>query len=515
MVLAQWLERGLGQLLAPDASYDSQADVIDTASPLWQTLAPDPNFALDKTLSSSSTTATHPPPPHAFRQATGGDTVLFSTPAQGGGGSGTPMSSSTSNNNFFQSPHDLPRALQEEIVKASFDTAHMAKRNGKYRNDAKNLFAYALQKKAPDPKVKDKLWRLLQNDLQQHAENVKLLSLDNNDQQQQQQQAQAPPPPLYEARSFALGSACPDGLTPLQAAAQSGAYDVAQILLQLGSLQQQKNDNGNNDDDDDDKRMVVLRHQLQRTNLYGQTAKHLAAQFHREEMVDLIQQYEQLLFSNQSRQQQQQQHYNPFAAPTVVPPPPLEDTIDVMGRTPWGTLMTSPPPNRGKTNNNNDSASASLRSKLFSPKDKSLIGNSSPAPTLLRTQVYPDIDTVHGTAQINGTRGFTEDALFYTQWQYPCNNTNKNESCGFFIVCDGTLLYGYTTIFMICDTLFFFFSLKKYGVVAHSHTLIFVSLARSIFKDMAIAGQLLHSLLANYHKSCAKPWKTCRPMMIH
>jgi Ankyrin repeats (3 copies) len=408
MVLAQWLERGLGQIFAPDPSYKSQADIIDSQSSLWQTLAPDPNFSPEKKASSSSASVAATPPPHAFR-----------TPpkSRGGGGSGSERPMWTSPGGKITRPKDLPPQLQEEMLQASIDTAAMATRNGKYQKDAKKLLGCASQKRLVNAATKEELIQLLQNDLKQHKEHVKLLLEEGGTGEGQ--------PPLYDARTLNAGMACPDGYTPLQAAARSGVIEVAQMLLQLNEM-----------DDVDNNDNAVLRRQLQRTNLYGQTAKHLAAQNHHEDIVDLIQQYEQSLLNQPlDEHNNDNNRYNPFASPAIAQQQRnnFQDSIDVTGKTPFDTLLTSPAP-KGKNKNMN-----SLRNKLLSPNNMNLFGSPAPAHSmlLLRSVAYPDIHTVHATAHLNGMRINNEDALFATTWQYMDKNTRERCPVGFFIVCDG------------------------------------------------------------------------------
>ena len=387
MVIAQWLERGLGQWVAPDGTYEAQPDQMDTQSEVWQIMAPDPNFSswelpytsartprgqlstsendddeLTTVFLSPTPVKWNPRKPYQQRRQEEPSVSLqkgqgrHDMPGQGlfaGTQDGQEYNKDGDNNdNEEQQQEEERRWVQEQILMASRDTMYMKQRNAKFRDQATKLLQYCCSQVG---NLQDKSLQKIQKLLQTNAKRLQATDY-------------AEPNLLVQARSHGMGNACPDGHTPLHAAALAGQTAAAQLLF--ASAQ-------NDCDDDHNHNNETVQIMLEQTNLFGQTALHIAAAHGQVEMVQFLQEQEQRLLQQQEQPQQpsiKQEHNDdddekkeantpttttgtvttPTAmTTTTTTPPPNEGTPttttttttpvgDVTGQTAWGTAMTSP-----------------------------------------------------------------------------------------------------------------------------------------------------------------------------
>ncbi|KAL7577361.1 hypothetical protein ACA910_002093 [Epithemia clementina (nom. ined.)] len=537
MVLAQWLERGLGQLVAPDGSYEQQPppeDPMDTRSELlWQFMAPDPDFAAAAAPtpdSSSDTTAARrggPPPRQVFddddssfhRESPPAATVLcihchLETPIHSNNNDNnvvatpkTQHSSSWSSSSLSLSlslsskktnlntgdryepatiflsptqakwksssrrqstllspttttttptpptPTPLPVVLlQERVWAASQDTWYMQQRNAEFQQNADRLFKCCSSSQVLQEKALASVQRILQANqtrcaMTQHAE----------------------PNLLLQARSYNLGSHCPDGYTILQAAAKANQVQVAGLVWQHAAATTASEQQPQQQQQQHDHPYDIRRELLEQTNLYGQTALHIAAGNGQVEMAQFLQQKEQELMLSSLQQQtptsqnekqdrgaaaavvatpqQQQQQQVQFTTPSSTSTTPAQD---VAGITAWGTAMTSPNPKARKhrqrldallstplqqyqqqRKNKTTAAISSLQSKLetLSLGEPNRDKNTSPSSLFEVHQARAPLDFWYTTAHLDGQRVWNEDAILCTPLEF-CQ--------GFlFLICDG------------------------------------------------------------------------------
>jgi hypothetical protein len=132
---------------------------------------------------------------------------------------------------------------------------------------------------------------------------------------------------LVESRTLNFGTTCPDGYTPLMAACFTNNLDAVKILLEDPCITQE-----------------LREEQLLKTNLEGQMALHIASTQGDDTVINCLKQYQ---------------------------PLPSITSLDLLGYTPLGSMLTSPQP-KAKTNQ-----SALLRI-LFSPDDPSITGKIVP-----------------------------------------------------------------------------------------------------------------------------------------
>ncbi len=148
-------------------------------------------------------------------------------------------------------------------------------------------------------------------------------------------------PSLATARASNMGNLVPNGFTPLHAASFAGNKEVAEILI-------------NFEIEEKDGQKVTKYHpvDLYETDVLGRTALHVASE---QGQIDLVR----LLVEKMTER-------NGLA--------PLGENapIDLSGRTPLGWAATSRA-TKAKSNIN------TLRNELFSPGDKSIYGQSTPA----------------------------------------------------------------------------------------------------------------------------------------
>lgn len=421
MVVFEWFERISGTL-APDPHYDADEAEKDDAGTLafWEIVAPSPSAEeqsrgnrsssflqeqrqqppMDGTSSASATT------PYATPFAVQHDDPhhCLDPPPTPGPGTGK-----------YATANDLPSGMKEEILEACFTMTNMQNCNKKYLEDANNLHAYGSEKKAPNDKVVASIRKILTNNFQEYDSN-KEHNIPLYD------------PLLMDARTR---TEKPFGLafTPLHCAAKAGAVWFIKLLFDV--LEERP---------DDGKRL--LRQQLQRTDLSGKTAMHIAAHYHQLAVTDLLREYEQRL---------------ELGTQQLL-------AVDASGYTAFAHAMKSPAPkSKAKKENKKEnkkvlisrrhhSASAaaaaggSHRGTLFSPDDPSVVGSATPC--VRRTQCYAAIRTMHGTGHMNGRRIDNEDATYCTTIKYQQQVLMEDDTLvtqtqllGFFFLGDGTLFF--------------------------------------------------------------------------
>lgn len=259
MVVYEWIERLMGQKIAPDSNYRPPDD---RNSQWYDIMAPDPNFgsvttsnasqnARNATRTSSGDSAAAaprrtgppPPPPHAFSTPSPQPSSLVEcqhchhmTPSthaviQFPSSSSAASKASTTSQQLLLSP------VQQRVLEASQDVAHAMS--------------------SPQATDVDKFFRRLNGVYsdKQHGAVIKTL----------QQR-----PDFVMVRNRTSSGRLAVGDTPLLAAARTGNVPLAEFLLQFGPSAEQ---------------------QLQVTSLDGNTASHIAAELGHVELLELFSRY--------------------------------------------------------------------------------------------------------------------------------------------------------------------------------------------------------------------------------
>mmetsp|Transcript_4193 Transcript_4193/g.8728 ORF Transcript_4193/g.8728 Transcript_4193/m.8728 type:complete len:664 (-) Transcript_4193:2483-4474(-) len=360
MVLFQWMERGLGQMVAPDKNYEAQPEHMDTRSNFWTITAPDPQFTEGQSVNR--------PPLHAFKNM---ESIESTTT--------TEENDSDAPKTVFLSPTPAKRKkrptgeahkeniseTQSQILLASRDTFDMQHLNSKYRDQALKLLQYC----SSTSKLKEKALANIEKLLKMDAERTKTTNGSE--------------PSLLCCRSYKMGVSCPDGYTPLLATAMSNQMAAAKILLRYAKDQQE-----------------LLRH----TNLFGQTAQHIAAHHGQAEMLEFL---EPLMSGEASFQSSPSPQIHLLEGPA-----PIED---VSGLTAYGAGMISPAPKAKKNRER--------LAKFLSP--------AVPLSQRKRKEIHSlrHLRLKYATAHLNGRRVLNEDAIMCKPLSF-CNGM-------LFVVCDG------------------------------------------------------------------------------
>jgi protein phosphatase 2C family protein 2/3 len=403
MVLIQWLERGLGQILAPDENYEAHPDDTDTKSSFWQLVAPDPRFGAKPTTNtttasgaaaaaaatSQKATPSEPSKPASLIvespgavPATPHPVVVPTAPSEapprvvecvhchrltpvfGAMSVGSAVRTEASSQKkrtpvgAFMTPspgmklgsnREAPQNEQvnSHVLKAAKGTADASVTPSLSRKKVDNVIRWCCSATTIQEAVQKKLRKILVSD-----------------------------PEGVQWRSWGLGSLCPDSYTPLMAAAHAGHVVAAEIVWEAS---------GHN---------VEL---LLDTNLQGKTALHIAAEKGHMDMLLWL----------------REKHAEAFgeSAPN-----------DLTGRTPLGVAMTSPEPGARKNR-------SKLMAELFSPVDPSVLG--SPKPAQFRASISDPLRLVCGVADMPGKRILMEDAMVAFTFE------EEDRAVGLFGVCDG------------------------------------------------------------------------------
>ena len=386
MVLIHWLERGLGQFLAPDANYKDQPDVMDTQSELWQTLAPNPDF--------SEQPVTNGPPPQAFQDFPKNATTRrvhrhIETPIQDGANDTTDEFSTPRNSDepepVFMSPvptkkygnkeqgsinYKIKRdgsmltRTEEQVLLASYETKSMTLRNPMFREQAAKLLKFC----SSSGPLKEKALQNIESLLEKDSDRVKFTNRSETS--------------ILCSRSYGLGAVCPDGFTPLMAAAKSGRTEAAKLLMHYAADKEE-----------------LLHH----TDLLGQDALHIASVEGQVSMVRFLQS------GDSDDDEKQSPNETPMGQRSE-----LLQTQDMSSLTAWDAAMTSPILRARKKRGELD--------KLLSPP-------LSKKKAMTRIHRSLALDLKYTTAHLDGRRVFNEDALICTHLKF-CNGM-------LFVVADG------------------------------------------------------------------------------
>jgi serine/threonine protein phosphatase PrpC len=374
MVLVQWLERGLGQILAPDSNYKPDPEAVDTRSNFWSFVAPDPNFTGDNNSNKNNVSdaatvedntvidAAKTPTPknkssrrrrakfdnddNEIIQIDENRDILM-TPSKGGEYNLLQKARIKNNEDYNSDEEDEEeednvdlRVLQTARALANFMASPTAT-----RTSASTVLRYCAT--ASKLGISDANKRVLR----------KLLKADST---------------IFEARTMKMNHACPDGYSPLMATAHANNVIAAEILLEIGSVDQ-----------------------LKETNLQGKTAYHIAAECGHVEMLSFL----------------QAKHYDAFGINSAPP-------LDLTGMTPLGVAITSPA-TKAITNKK------LIYNQLFTPSDVSIMG--SPVPLYQRVTYSRTLSLAYGVSQMPGKRVLMEDSSVASCW----------DTAAVFAVCDG------------------------------------------------------------------------------
>jgi serine/threonine protein phosphatase PrpC len=375
MVLVQWLERGLGQILAPDSNYKPDPESVDTRSSFWSFVAPDPNFTDTDDGTCTSNNATTTPKSKSKKQSpfrrqqqqdNDDDEIrihenrnILMTPSPGGGSRGGRYNLRSTTKNKLYSNENLDIEDEEE-----FDDEYEYEDTVDVRVlETARALANCMTSPIAVRKKVDAIFRFCSSSTAINEVNQKKLRKmlkENNDMS-------------IEARCSRMGHLCPDGYTPLMACAHANHIVAAKIVCDIGPIDQI----------------------LKETNLQGKTAYHIAAENGHVEILTFL-----------------QSKYNEIFG--INSPPP----IDLIGMTPLGVAITSP---ASKAISNKKV----LYEKLFSPTDASIIG--SPVPIHQRVTYNRTLSVAYGVSQMPGKRIIMEDSSVASCWN----------TAAVFAVCDG------------------------------------------------------------------------------
>jgi len=384
-MLSRWLQRGrIGQILAPDPAVEDTEETAERsefAGGLWSVIAPDPNFASPEHGGSGENIT------HAVSTSSTGDLSNAQSTELNSAYHVTPSKSSRRSYmpSIPQSPKsddnsDSDNNVKKLVLSAAIDLASCVASPPAIWEDHKKFFNYC----ASATSLSDKQLRKVK----------KMLTKD---------------PSLVTCRSSKMGFLIPDGFTPLHAVAYVGNYEVALILIDF-CVDDKK---GDQDDDEAQKQYAVS---LNERDVQGRTALHIASEQGHLEIVKLLK-------TKMSERD-----------PEGVLPIGEHAPLDLTGRTPLGWAATSRETMACK---NRDE----LRMELFSPGDKSVFGQKTPALDRAGGGKRADahvMDLLYGFAEMPGHRIEMEDAICF---EFPLlvgsEAMKQKTEVGFFGVFDG------------------------------------------------------------------------------
>uniref|UniRef100_A0A7S1VKM7 PPM-type phosphatase domain-containing protein n=1 Tax=Grammatophora oceanica TaxID=210454 RepID=A0A7S1VKM7_9STRA len=358
-MLARWFERGIGQIVAPDETIASREPPEEAASDFWATVAPDPVWEASQhgtrstSVNATTTPAKHPPA-----------SAFLSPPARGGttptGGSSvvcvhcnqlTPTKTGEDDLIAFDGLFSPVNAqLSKKVLTAAQYTAVTMTSPPKEQERFNKVFRLVSSSKTLDPKMLGRLEKLLRKDLDG----------------------------LLNARSAHLGNLCPDGLTPLMAAAYHNQVGSVKLILELAAAADSP------DGSPTAATSTATAAQLTTdVDLQGRTAEHIAAEMG---AVDVL--------------------------PLLKGPQGQDAPVDLVGRTPLGRAVSSS--HKAAQVNRSE-----LQKTLFSPGDKSICGEPTPAKARLgksSSNIGSGITVAYGMAEMPGFRIQMEDATCCHSW---------------------------------------------------------------------------------------------------
>jgi serine/threonine protein phosphatase PrpC len=250
-MLAHWLDRGLGQILAPDENIAKQPKEDEANASFWQFVAPDPVWEASQHGLKKEDAASprkelkrqgSVPPPSAFALSTPPGcpkevvcqhcrhmTPVIVAPS-------TPDVHQITGNKAPLPPMEFMSPLEKGVLVAAKATAE-SMMSPKYRTELRNkVFRLCASSKPLQPKLLERLQKWLENDSS-----------------------------LLSSRCTSMGNLCPDGMTPLMATAFVNQVEAAKIIIAI---------------DDTTKQHV---------DMQGRTALHIAAEYGQLNVLRLLQ----------------------------------------------------------------------------------------------------------------------------------------------------------------------------------------------------------------------------------
>ncbi len=463
-MLAQWLSRGLGQIVAPDPNHESNKMDDDTgddetlfSSSFWNMVAPDPNFCSQeennkvkeemhavecmhchnlvpvKESTPDPTKKVSYMSPTSLSKQSGTPEGHFQTPSKqstqktpssslrrGGGVYKSPDASSfhtpTTGDHFHDTPGGVGAgALSEvewQVLVATRETAFSLNSPPMEWESRKDFFNICTSTRVNKKKVINRFKR------------------DRT---------------LIHSRSSNMSNFVPDGLTPLMAAASHGNLEICQLLLELLTTQpttttttttkstsnttgtettiQQHPEEQKKKKHNQRNANSHLKDALEATNLQGKTALHLAAENHQLEIVRLI-------------RDAMKQH-------NLEDPVGEHAPLDLVGRTPLGYAALSSKKQKFKKQ---------LEQELFAVGDNSVFGGRTPAKQRANSHIHTqERSLIYGWSDMPGYRIDMEDAMCH---HYPLTykadtaHADINKQWGLFGVFDGHADQGVVSRFL-------------------------------------------------------------------
>ena len=393
-MLSRWLQRsGVGQMLAPDSNVkeeEESAERNEFAGGVWSLVAPDPNFQSPEPLVNAPTSKSEDRAQAASDDPYQQKNVLvpnYQTPQKNNPSEPTFLSPSSSQIVVSQKVERL-------VLSAAKDLTFSMLSPPKVWEDTKTFLSYCACSTKLDEKKLKKVKRMLKKD-----------------------------PTLCKARASNMGNLVQNGFTPLHAAASVGNFSVAEILIEFEveeksdndfKLVKKEEDGSFNNKDEKVTPKMIHPVDLNTRDVQGRTALHVASEHGQLEIVQLL-----------KSKMTQRQGVEPLGehAPT-----------DLTGRTPLGWAATS---RETKARRNR----GELRKELFSPGDKSVFGQKTPA--FMRTGTYKFVsrqlrpmDLIYGFADMPGHRIEMEDAICHACPILP-DQSDPSKNVAFFGVFDG------------------------------------------------------------------------------
>ena len=369
----------IGQLLAPDAHFEEKDETSERAKisgGFWNWIAPDPNFASPASNHDGEAVDSNVQLPVPTT-----DTGLqsgnntFSTPRKNVGLNQKPSFLSPSSSRLKVEPK-----VERLVLDAAKDLTQSMLSPPNVWKDSKIFIDYCASTTQLNEKKLKKVRKMLSKD-----------------------------PSLANARASNMGNAAPNGFTPLHAAASVGNYAVALILIDF-ALEEKEESPGHEWEETNIK--VVYPVDLDARDVQGRTALHIASLQGHVEVVQLL-----------KKKMKERFGVEPWGenAPT-----------DLTGRTPLGWAATSRAP-KARAN------ITAIRNELFSPGDRSVYGENTPAfertGSCTGTRIHQrPMDLTFGSSDMPGHRIDMEDAICSA---YPLLTRDKSNLFGFFGVFDG------------------------------------------------------------------------------
>ena len=448
-MLAQWLSRGLGQIVAPDPQHESNDGTGDDddnntlfSASFWNMVAPDPNFCApneeknekEKEASPVSQRSGTPSDsrfktPNKYYHHSSQKIMPFQSP------DASSFHTPKSDDHFHHDPTSntnstpgttLLSEVEWQVLVATRETAFSLNSPPMEWESRKDFFNICTSTRVNKKKLINRFKR------------------DRT---------------LIHSRSSNMSNFVPDGLTPLMAAASHGNLEICQLLLELLTTtdtqpppstttatseststitttttgteitahpeeQKKKKHNQRNANSH-------LKDALEATNLQGKTALHLAAENHQLEIVRLI-------------RDTMKEH-------NLEDPVGEHAPLDLVGRTPLGYAALSSKKQKFKRQ---------LEQELFAVGDNSVFGGRTPAKQRgnyshikQQQQKTQERSLMYGWSDIPGYRIDMEDAMCH---HYPLtykaadttDATTMNNQWGLFGVFDGHADQGVVSSFL-------------------------------------------------------------------